>query len=410
MADGTGREEVCLRKRKEIWLLAGLMVIGTFLLQGCEKSGGGADGPGAEKRLEESLAVSKQVRELKSTDGQPLIAWSEKKEVPPRPQDPDALPKMAKGHWWDMEFAGWKTEKVNIPESPGDGAVGKEVVLLRAGDHPYWTAYQQGFKRVAEAYDIDLTVYNSNWNIDLQAQQTEQAINQRPDMIIFCPVDATACTPLVREINRAGVPVMGSNTLLCDRAMKYVITWTGPDDWGQFRMLARKFADAMGKQGSYAVVRHMPGSSCFFARTYGAITEIKEYAPQMEMLTMDTSQMEAQPTLELVSAWLTKYGEKLDGIVLPGDGFVLTGALQAARQAGRQDIKMVGAGSSKTGLEAVRDGEVLGITYQTAEGDGGLACFTAAQWFEGKDLPPVRYLPKHVITKKDVDDYLPAQW
>jgi ribose transport system substrate-binding protein len=32
------------------------------------------------------------------------------------------------------------------------------------------------------------------------------------------------------------------------------------------------------------------------------------------------------------------------------------------------------------------------------------------EWFEGKELEPVRYLPKHIITQKDVDDFMPPQW
>lgn len=391
-------------------LLLGSLLLVAALLAGCPERKTGREEMTREERLRKSRKAARKVQKMVSTDGQPLVAWGTKQDVPPRPEEPQSLPKTEKGHWWNQEYAGWKTEKVNIPESPADGAWGKEIVLIRAGDHPYWTAYMKGFKRVADAFNMDVTIYNSNWNIVLQAQQTEQAINQRPDMIIFAPVDPTSCTLLLREINRAGVPVIASNTLISNEAMKYVISWTGPDDWGQFRMLARRFADAMDKTGGYAIVRHMPGSSCFFARTYGPITTFKDYGPEMELLAMNTANLKSAQTMELVSAWLTKYGQKLDGLILPGDGFSLTGALEAVQSANREDITIVAAGSSETGLQAVKDGEVLGITYQTAEGDGALACFTAAQWLNGKDLPPVRYLPKEVITQQKVDTYLPAQW
>ena len=33
-----------------------------------------------------------------------------------------------------------------------------------------------------------------------------------------------------------------------------------------------------------------------------------------------------------------------------------------------------------------------------------------AEWFNGKSLKPVIYLPKHIITNADVDNYMPAQW
>lgn len=348
---------------------------------------------------------------LKGTDGQPLILpQTEAVTIPARPADPTALAETDKGYWWDIEFAGWDVEKVNMPESPKDGPAGKRIVLLKAGDHPYWTAYVNGFRTIAKTYDMKVKIYNSNWNMDLQAQQTDQAINEKPDMIIFAPVDATACTPLLRRINKAGIACITSNTIPCDEAMKYCIAWTGPDDWGQFRMLARKFADQMGKEGGYAIIRHMPGSSPFFARTYSPITELVEYAPEMKMLVMDTANLEAEGTMQLVSAWLTKYGDKLKGLILAGDGFSMTGTLEAVSKSGRKDIVIVAAGNSKTGMDSIKAGDALAITYQSAEGDGAIAVGAAAEWFQGKELEPVRYLPKHIITKEDVDRFMPAQW
>lgn len=348
---------------------------------------------------------------LRGTDRQPyLFRQTDPKTIPPRPTDPRSLPEMDKGHWWDIEYAGWKVDKVALPASPKDGPTGKRVILLKAGDHPYWTAYVKGFTTIAKAYQMEIKVFNGNWNMDLQAQQTDQAINEHPDLIILAPVDATACTPLLRRIRAAGIPCLTSNTIPTDEAMRYCLTWTGPDDWGQFRLLARAFADALGRKGGYVIVRHMPGSSPFFARTFAPITELREYAPDMKLLAMDTSNLEAEGTMQLMSAWLAKFGADLKGVVLSDDGFCLTGALEAIKKAGRKDIVIVAAGNSKTGMDSVKAGEALAVTYQSAEGDGALALYTAARWFNGEHLDPVIYLPKHIITKADVDQYMPAQW
>lgn len=363
---------------------------------------------------EENLRASRQVdtTDLMAKDGQPLIVRGTKPEIPDRPEHPGELPKTDAGHWWDMEHAGWKAEKVNIPDSPESGAIGKDVVLLKAGDHPYWTAYVRGFKKIADAYDMDIKIFNSNWNMDLQAQQTRQAINARPDAIIVAPVDARASTILLRRINQAGIPVFASNTLPSNKGMKYVVSWTGPDDWGQFRMLARTFADEMDKSGNYAIIRHMPGSSPYFARTWAVRTELNGYAPEMELLDMDTAQLKSEATKQLVSDWLTKHGDELDGIVLPGDGFSMTGTIQALESAGKEpgDITIVAAGSSETGLDAVKNGWCYAMTYQSAEADGALALQTAADWFNGRDVPPVRYIPKKIINSDNVDNFTPAQW
>ena len=355
---------------------------------------------------------SPDVFALKGTDRQPYLFPSdgEKIDIPERPTDPKALPETAKLHWWDIEYAGWKVNKEPMPTSPKNGARGKKIILLKAGDHPYWTAYVRGFTVIAEHYGMVIKVFNGNWNMDLQAQQADQAINERPDMIILAPVDSTACTPLLRKMNMAGIPCIASNTIPCDEAMRYCLAWTGPDDWGQFRLLARAFADAMGKQGGYAIVRHMPGSSPFFSRTFAPITELGEYAPDMKLLAMDTSNLEAEGTMQLVGAWLAKYGSELKGLVLSDDGFCMTGTLEALKKAGRNDIVIVAAGNSKTGMDSVKAGEALAISYQSAEGDGALAVQSAARWFSGETLAPVVYLPKHVITRADVDQFMPAQW
>ena len=351
------------------------------------------------------------VYSLTGTDGQPyILKQTETPVIPPRPRDPKSLSETDKGHWWDIEYAGWNVEKAQMPKSDASGPAGKQVILLKAGDHPYWTAYVNGFKAMAKAYGMETKIFNGNWNIDLQAQQANQAINEHPDMIILAPVDATACTPLLRRINKAGIPCITSNTIPVDEAMKYCLAWTGPDDWGQFRMLARKFADALGKKGGYAIVRHMPGSSPFFARTYSPITELEEYAPEMELLAMDTANLEAEGTMQLVSAWITKYGDELKGLILAGDGFSMTGALEAINKSSRKDIVIVAAGNSKTGMDSIKAGDALAITYQSAEGDGAIAVHTAAEWFQGKELTPVRYLPKHIITQGDVDEFMPPQW
>ena len=160
------------------------------------------------ENLNRSRSVN--VLDLKGSDGQPLIQPGANKAIPARPVDPKALPETDSGHWWDIEYAGWTAPKIPMPVSPCTGAIGKSLVLLKAGDHPYWTAYLRGFHKVAAAYEMDVKVFNSNWNIDLQAQQTDQAINDRPDIIVMAPVDATACTPLMRKITKAGIPLIAS--------------------------------------------------------------------------------------------------------------------------------------------------------------------------------------------------------
>lgn len=393
-------------------LKKGLIIFLIIFIATAAFAAGTKEGEATGGQSDDMLAKSKAVdtSKLKTTDNQPLIEAEPPRTVPVRPANPASLPEDNALHWFDTEYAGYTVEKMKMPERPTGGAYGKFVVLLQAGHHPYWTAYLKGFTQIAEAYGMRYKIYNGNWTLDLQAQQAEQAINDRPDIIVFAPCDQAGALPILRKLYQANIPVITSNTIPSDEAMKYTLTWVGPDDWGQFRKLARAMADKLGKKGGYAIVGGIPGTSCFYGRSWSVVTELKTYAPEMEYLAMDASSYKAEPTFQMVSTWLSKYGNKLKGIVLPDDGETMAACLEAVKKAGRTDIVIVAAGHSKTGLDAVKSGAAYALTYQSGESDGAMGLQMAADWMNGQELPKVRAIAQRIITKEVVENYYPTQW
>jgi ABC-type sugar transport system substrate-binding protein len=388
-------------------LVCALCLVGFVYAGGAQEGKSGT--AAAKNNLEESLKID--ISGLKSADNQPLIVLStEKKTIPTRPANPDALPEEDPLHWYDIEYAGWNTTKTNIPKSPADGAIGKKVVFIVHGDHPWTTACTLGAKKVAEAYKMEIKALSPNWDLAVQNQMIDQAINERPDMILLIPLDAKTAPQQARKINQAGIPLILFNTLPSAEAMNYCIAWTGPDDFGQFRMLARHWADKLGKKGGVAYVQHAPGGSPYFARCWGPISELSGYAPGMKTLDKQAPGFEADKTMQLVSDWITRFGKDLTGICAADDSAQALGIFEALKKADRTDIQVIAAGNSKVGMDLVKEGKLYAITYQTAEGDGALAVKTAADWFNGKTIEPVRYLPKKLITKENVDSFYPPQW
>ncbi len=359
--------------------------------------------------LEASLAVDVSI--LKAADGQALIKLGgAERVVPARPADPSALPEEDPLHWWDMEFAGEITNKQNIPESPADGAIGKKITMIVHGDHPWTTACTNGAQKVADAYSMDLKIQSPNWDLAVQNQMIDQAINERPDMILLIPLDAKTALQQARKINKAGIPLILFNMLPEAAAMDYAIAWTGPDDFGQMRKLARVFADKLGKTGGVAYVQHAPGGSPYFARSWGPISELAQYAPDIKVLDKQAPGFEADKTMQLVSDWLTRFGNDLTGIFAADDSAQALGIIEALKKAGREDVVVVAAGNSKVGMDLIKDGGLYAITYQTAEGDGALAVKTAADWFNGLDIAAITNIPQHIITPADVENFYPPQW
>ncbi len=340
-----------------------------------------------------------------------LIFWNSKsKEIPPRPQRPEQFPEDDGRHWYDMEYAGWGIQKRNTPESPGDGPQGKRVIYLQPGTHPYHLAYADGLIRVAEKSGVNLQTLSANMTVEAQEKQVRIAMEERPDLVILVPINSFASTRWVKEMNARGIPVIVSNYLLDDEAYRYILAWCGPDDWGQFRMLARKFAELMGYEGGYAIVRHMPGTSCYYARTWSIITELREAAPNMRCLAMSPAggegEFDAGKAARLVTGWLRKFGARLKGIVCADDDIWMTGINKALEAAGREDVIRVGAGSTLKGMHHVKAGNLHAITFQSAQADGALPMKVAVDWFNGLAIEPINYLPKYIITRENVDDFL----
>jgi len=382
-----------------------------FILCGFAFAGGDKDKPSgvAGDNLEKSLALD--YSGVKSSDGQVLMPPLSAKQVPARPANPDALPEEDAMRWYDMEYAGWNAgAKINPAKSPANGSIGKRVIIIVHGDHPWTTAYMNGAKKAAQALGMSIDLWSPNWDVNVQNQMIDQAINAKPDAIGVIPINAESAIQQFRRINTAGIPAFGTNTLATAEAMRYMVTWTGPDDWGQMRKLARHLADAMGKTGGICYVTHNPGGSPYFARMYGPRTELKTYAPDIRTLDFQSPGFDAPATKQVVSDWLTKYGRDLKAIFLADDAPQAIGTIDALKEAGRTDVLVVGAGNSKQGMDLIAAGDLLAITYQTAEGDGAACVKAMADFFNGKSLPEIGYLAQDIVVKNNVTNFQPAQW
>lgn len=346
---------------------------------------------------------------LKRNSGRYLVLWGNAdKVVPQAPDSRENLTEESASYWHDLEYAGWDVEKTNIPESPRNGARGKRVVYIQPGTHPYLEDYRENLQSKADSAGIELIVLQSDWDDELFHRNVDKAITLNPDLILLNPENQKRSTEWYKKINKAGIPVFGGNFLPQKEGFAYLAAWTGPDDWGQSRLLARALADAMNNRGNYAILRHLEGTSSFYARTYGIKTELNRQAPEMKCLDMKAPGIGRQEVYEQVLHWLDTYGTDLQALVCADDELAMLGVVDALKERKREDIVTVAAGSSRTGLELLRHGWLEAISFQNAAVDGSIAMETIIDWFEGIPVEPIRYLPKYIIHKEEAEEFLKA--
>ncbi len=334
--------------------------------------------------------------------------WGRRRRgAPSRPEFPELYPETDERHWYDLEYAGWGIAKANLPASPRDGPAGKRVMCIHHLEgHPYMADYDRGMEREAERFGISLEIAHSEWDADVEVELVESAIKSRPDLIVLAPENTAEGTSLLRRINEAGIPVIASNLLPEAEGHRHCLAWTGPDDWGQFRLLARKFADLMGGKGGYCLVDHIPGSSAFYARKWAVITELARIAPDMVLLDSRATRLRTDLTRAAVEEWLSIFGDRLCGIICADDALAQLGINQALAAAGREDVIRVACGATAMGLRCLREGSLAAITAQSPELDGALPIRVAVDYWNGLDVEPVRYLPIDLVEADGIEDFL----
>ncbi len=350
---------------------------------------------------------------LKSSDGHSLLAWNEeRKSIPARPADPESLPETDSRHWHDFEYAGWDVQGRDVPPSNADGAKGKRVISINPAYHPYYQAHNLGMKLIAEHFGIDLTCYPlPRQDSDLvQRRQIDQAIKEKPDIIIFAANDVKASVGLIGKVHAAGIPVIAATTMPAAETFPYILGYTGTDEWGAFRQLARRLADSLDKDGGYGIIQHMPGSGPYYARTWAAVTELASYAKAMECLEKAYTEFSREKTKSMIKAWIQKHGAGLRGIISADQTTALQGIVDALEETGRSDIVIVAQGHCRISLDFVKEGKVSATTYQPGEIDGALPIAMAVDYFNGIDFAPVKYLPNKLITRENVSNFYPAPW
>lgn len=362
------------------------------------------EGTGSYLSSRASLTASTE-NYLYSRNG--LILWrGAAKRVPERPADPLAFPEDDERHWYDMEYAGLVDRVYSDLPSLGDGPKGKRVICLKAESDTYQRECERAMIDTAEAFGIELSIRLSGWEAGKQDAAVAETIRDKPDMIINIPGCLDHSTIWYRSMYEADIPVIATTLIPENEAFRYLVAWCGHDAWGESRMLARRFAELMGHEGSYCIVQHMPRTSAYYSRTYGVLTELKKVAPQMKLLAAETSHLRADETDAIVTHWLRCFGRDLKGIVSANDIDVLVGVNRAVARAGRDDVVRVSNGTTRAGLKSLKAGRVHALTFKSPPLDGALPIQIAADWFNGLVVERVTHLPTHIITLEDVDEFL----
>ena len=184
-------------------------------------------------------------------------------------------------------------------------------------------------------------------NVDEQKAMVAQVLKDRPDAVIFIPVDDVAMIEPVKKLNEAGIPVI----LVSNPLPGSFVTYVGADDFEIGYREARYLFEHLGGKGKIVIIEGTPAAPTNRERVRGYHRALTEF-PGIELLGSGVGNYQ-QPDAKHVMEKLLAEHPQIDAVLSANDSMAL-GVLDALKAANRTSI-VIGVNGILSCREADRD-------------------------------------------------------
>src|SRR5450432_1041893 len=235
-------------------------------------------------------------------------------------------------------------------------------------------------------------------NVDEQKAMVEQVLKDRPDVVIFIPVDDVAMIPTVKELNEAKIPVvLVSNPLPGD-----FVTYVGADDFEIGYREAHYLFHTLGGKGKIVVIEGTPAAVTNRERIRGYQRAFAE-SPGIEVLGSGSGNYQQPDAKRVMEKFLAAYPQ-IDAVLSANDGMAL-GALEALKEAGRTSV-VIGINGILPAVKQIETGAILASVDFNMFKIGCTATRAAVRYLKREPLPEKVILPAEIIDKTNYKAWL----
>jgi len=280
-------------------------------------------------------------------------------------------------------------------------AEGKTIaVFTKNTTNPAYEAFRIAADQVAHASGVQTLhlVPKKPDDIDEQTAFVEQVLADKPDVIIFIPVDDVAMVDPVKKLNAAKIPiVLVSNTL-----PGQFVTFVGADDVAIGYREASYLFEHMGRKGKIVVLEGTPAAPTGRARLRGYARAFAE-TPGIQVLASAAGNFQQADGKRVMAKFLRDH-PVIDAVLSANDSMAL-GALEALDEASRRAIVM-GINGILPAIKQIEAGRMLATVDFNMFKIGCTATRAAIRHLRGEPLPRKIMLPAEVIDRTNYQAWL----
>jgi ribose transport system substrate-binding protein len=235
-------------------------------------------------------------------------------------------------------------------------------------------------------------------NIDEQKAMVEQVLKDRPDVVVFIPVDDVAMIASVGKLNDARIPVV----LVSNPLPGSFVTYVGADDFDIGYRQARYLFDKLGGNGKIVIIEGVPAAPTNRARVRGYQRALAEF-PGIEVLGSGIGNYQQPDAQRVMEKFLGEHAQ-IDAVLSANDSMAL-GALEALKGANRTSV-VIGINGILPAIKAIETGTLLASVDFNMFKIGCVATRAALRHLKGEPLPEKIMLPAEIIDKTNYRAWL----
>jgi ribose transport system substrate-binding protein len=293
---------------------------------------------------------------------------------------------------------------------------GKRVVVLAtANTNPYIGAWTSTFAKLATQAGMKVTTLSANYDAAVQAQQIDDAISQKYDLIVLCYINDQAVVPALTRAKAAGIPVILYATPIKKDYEDLFLSYIGTNNSDLGRIAGENLVKALAEEGKtkarIAAITGLAQQTHVIARM-DAFKAVLAQHPDIQLIDTQDGKWNTALTEKITGELLVRNNAQggLDGIFAMADNQA-TGAIQAVQSAGLKlgvadkGIVVVASNCMKDGVLHIKSGEQYSTATQIPTEEAQAAATKITAYFNGTALQKYETIPVYGVTKSDVDQF-----
>jgi ABC-type sugar transport system substrate-binding protein len=296
-----------------------------------------------------------------------------------------------------------------------DGATGKRVALfLGPTDDKYLGAIDKYFTTEATKLGMKVTTFSSPFDPALQAQQIDDAIAQKYDLLAVQILSQKAIVPPLLRAKAAHIPVvLIAAPFTDDKHDSLYVTYVGTDNTIAGHLAGQAIVNALKASGrKTAKIGILAGAMAEGnAPTRAeAIKEVMAKYPDYKIVALEDTRWDPVKAEQAAGQLLARFSGQggLDAFYAMSDT-IANGAVQAAKSAGvklgENGLIIVGGSCQTPGIQDIRAGTMVATVLVAPSIEGKMGADAVRNVFDDVKMPKRQHGPHEIVTKDNLSKY-----